>query len=77
MTNGFRDALEFEVVEKAVKTIAIARKSHQQIEGNEADFDAALNELCEKWYKKLEHMSATDMALFLVGEMLGEVDDNE
>ena len=73
MTNKFRDEAELEVVEKAVKTIAIARKSHQIIEDNVEEFDAALNELCEKWYKEFEHKTNAEMAMFLLEDLLESV----
>lgn len=70
MMNGFRDENERKTIDEAVMTIAIGRKSHAQVEGNEEEFDAALNELCEKWFKEFEHKSEEEMAEFLLYKIL-------
>ena len=73
MANGFRDEQERRTIDKAVMTIAIARKSHTQIEGNEDEFDAALNALCEKWYEELKDKDEVEMAEFLFDRIMERV----
>lgn len=70
MTNAFRDENERRVIDEAVMTIAVGRKSHAQIEGNEEEFDAALNELCDKWFKEFEHKTEEEMAAFLLYQII-------
>lgn len=72
MANGFRDEHERRVIDKAVMTIAIARKSHTQIEDDADDFDAALNALCEKWYEEFKDKDEVEMAEFLLRQNNGK-----
>lgn len=58
-----------------VKSIALARRSHIVLGGDAEEFDKVLNELCEKWHAKFEDMDATDVAMFMVTDMLDGIKD--
>ena len=59
-----------EVVEQAVKQIAVARKCIEITEGDVKLFDEEINEMCEKWHGKLKDMDEIGFTIFMVEDLV-------
>lgn len=73
MANAFMNEEEFMAINEAVMTIAVARKTHALLKGDESEFDIALNELCDKWYGELKDKDEKGMTEFMLRRILERV----
>lgn len=59
-----------EVVDRACKDIAIARKAMEITEHDVKEFDEELNEMCEKWHEKIKDMDEVQFMMFMIGDLV-------
>lgn len=62
-----------EMVESAVKRIAIARRTQEVVGQDVEEFDKELNDLCEKWHSVFNDMDALDLVAFMVADLEAEM----
>lgn len=60
----------WEVIENAVKQIALSRKVIEISDESVEDFDEELNKLCEKWHGKFNDMSLRELSVWLAVEII-------
>ena len=69
----------WDVVDAAVKQIALSRKVIEVSDESVEDFDEELNKRCEKWHENFKDMDITELTLWLIGDILDmkEKEDGE
>lgn len=60
----------WDVVDAAVKQIALSRKVVEISDDSVEGFDEELNKRCEKWHETFNDMDITELTLWLIGDIL-------
>lgn len=55
-----------------VRQIALGRRTIEVGGGDVAEFDARLNELCEKWHDRFKDMDGIDLIRFMLDDLFGD-----
>ena len=58
------------VVDRACQDIAAARKATEVTDHDVEEFDAELNEMCEKWHEKFKDMDIAEFTMFLIDDLV-------
>ena len=59
----------WDVVDDAVKQIALSRKVVEISDESVEDFDEELNKRCEKWHEHFKDMDLVDLSLWIIGDI--------
>ena len=60
----------WDVIENAVKQIALSRKVTEISDDSVEDFDEELNRLCEKWHTKFKDMTIQELSVWLIADII-------